>query len=75
MKKFLMVLSMIEPALKAAGIVEKLGEACLDALEEIVTRTDNTVDDALILPTIKGLRHVVGLEEKKPELKVVDNEA
>lgn len=78
MNKFLTVLSMLKPAFEAAEVMEALGDACLDTLEEFVQRTDNKIDDAVILPAIIGLRTVAGIadndEPKKPELEVI-NEA
>ena len=55
---------MLKPAFEAAEVLEALGDACLDTLEEFVQRTDNTIDDAVVLPAIKGLRHVAGIEDK-----------
>ena len=76
MNNFLAVVSMIKPALAAADVLEKLGDACLDTLEELVQRTDNTVDDAIVLPAIKGLRHVAGIADNdKPKLEIVNDEA
>lgn len=76
MTKFMTVLSMLKPAFIAADALESLGDACLDTLEEFVQRTDNKIDDAVILPAIKGLRMVAGIAdhddcEQKPELEVV----
>lgn len=78
MTKFITVLSMLKPAFEAADVLEALGDACLDTLEEFVQRTDNTIDDAVILPAIKGLRSVAGIadndEKEKPHLEVINNE-
>lgn len=72
MNQFFNVLGMLKPALEAAEVMEKLGDACLDTLEEFVTRTDNTVDDAILLPAIKGLRMVAGIADNdKPKLEIV----
>lgn len=35
---------------------ETLGEFLLDALEEFVQKTDNKIDDLLVLPMIKAMR-------------------
>ena len=75
MNKFLMIMSILKPALEAAKVVDQIGDACIDAVEEIIQRTDNTVDDAIVLPALKGLRHITGLAEDKPQLEVLDNEA
>lgn len=78
MDRFIQVLSMLKPAFEAAEVMEAMGDCFLDALEDFVQRTDNKIDDATILPAIKGLRVVAGIADndkpKKPELEVINNE-
>lgn len=63
MNKFLNVMGMIKPVLDAAGAIDTLGDALLDTLEEFVQRTDNKVDDAVMLPAIKGFRVIAGIAD------------
>jgi len=56
MKKFLAVMNIIGPFVERAGSLDAVGDAILDALEDFVQRTDNTIDDKLILPVIKCIR-------------------
>jgi len=65
MNKFLNVVGILKPVLEAANVMEQVADACLDALEEVVKRSDNKVDDAVILPAIKGLRVIVGAAEEQ----------
>ncbi len=44
---------------------ETLGEFLLDCLESFVEKTDNKIDDALVLPMIKAMRQAHDKKEEK----------
>lgn len=69
------IISEIRPAIQAAGALESLGDAICDTVEEFVQRTDNTIDDAIILPMIKGIRTVAGIEDNDDPNLGATNEA
>jgi len=69
MNKFFNVLGILKPALEAAECVEQFGDALLDTLEEFIQRTDNKIDDAVMLPAIKGLRVVAGIADDQEKAK------
>lgn len=74
MHKLMNVLALLKPALEKADAIDKLADALLDTVEEFIQRTDNTVDDHVLLPAITGFRYLAGIaddDEKKPELEVI----
>jgi hypothetical protein len=48
-------------------VEQSLTESLLDCVEKFVTRTDNTIDDILVLPMIKALRLAFDKTEDKEE--------
>ena len=57
MKKLFQIVNAIGSALAKADINQQdLGDYLLDKVEEFVARTDNKIDDAVVLPVVKGLR-------------------
>jgi hypothetical protein len=46
-----------------SDIVKKALDKGLDAIEDAVEKSENKVDDALVLPAIKFLRQQLGIEE------------
>lgn len=75
MKKFFTILNAVRSAFDKAGVQPPdLGDFLLDKLEEFVVRTDNKIDDAIILPVIKGLRVIWDIpdeDEEEAKLEVV----
>lgn len=60
MKRLQFILGLI-PNVK--DIIVQIEDACLDAVEEIIQRTDNQVDDHIALPVVKGLRKMLNVPE------------
>lgn len=73
MKKILRVLGIIENCHKAKGdmTLAEIEDNILDAIEEKIERSDNKLDDQMILPVIKFIRFVGNI----PDNDGADNEA
>ena len=52
------------------GQLSKLEDCLLDQVEKFVKRTDNTIDDTIVLPVIKGMRHILGTPKPQDEPKI-----
>lgn len=69
------IFSLVARYIEKADAINELGDALLDSMENFVQKTDNKVDDALVLPAIKAIRALTGIEDledkPKPELEVV----
>ena len=61
MNKLQYIISILEPFINMNEIADEL----LDKLEEIVTRSDNKIDDYLVLPIIKSYRKVLSNDTSK----------
>lgn len=60
MKKFFTIINILGPLLQNG---KDMGDYLLDSLEDYVIRTDNKVDDTLVLPSIKGLRAALDIPD------------
>lgn len=77
MKKLFSIIGAVRKALLDADVDDTtLGDYLLDKVEEYVARTDNKIDDAVVLPVIKGLRILWDIpdNDEKPKLEVLNNE-
>lgn len=73
MNQVLKVLGIIEAAAKAAGnmTVKEVADTILDGIEEKIKKTDNKLDDALIMPVINFVRFTANIEDNDiPEMEV-----
>lgn len=74
MKVFFSVIQILGRFFHESGSDKQLGDALLDTIENHIQRTDNTLDDKLLLPAIKALRYAFGIEdndEEEPKLEVI----
>lgn len=62
MNLFMQILSTIKSQF-GGDLEKKLGDFLLDKLEEFVQQTDNTIDDKMVLPVIKGLRIIYDIPD------------
>lgn len=62
MNKVNVILSLI-PKTHVGEIIKTAEDAFLDAIENFVARTDNDIDDAVILPAIKGIRKYLNIPD------------
>jgi hypothetical protein len=66
MKKFFSVIQILGKFIHESGADEQLGDMLLDQIEEFVQRTDNKIDDKLVLPAIKALRIAFDIPDNDP---------
>jgi hypothetical protein len=67
MQKFMTIMGYLVRLMPAPETEETLGEFLLDALEEFVQKTDNKIDDILVLPMIKAMRLAHDKKEDKED--------
>ena len=74
MKTFFSIINILGKFFHESGADKQLGDALLDTIENFVQRTDNTIDDKMILPAIKALRIALDIpdNDEKPKLELVD---
>lgn len=71
MKKLITIIGAIRKALLDADIKDTtLGDYLLDKVEEYVASTDNKIDDAVVLPVIRGLRILWDIPDNDDEQKI-----
>ena len=56
MKRFFAIINILGKFFHESGASEELADTLLDTIENFIQRTDNTIDDKLLLPAIKALR-------------------
>jgi hypothetical protein len=76
MKTFFTIIQILGKIIHDSGADQNLGDQLLDTLEDFVQRTDNKVDDKLILPAIKALRIAFDIpdNDNQPEFNIVKGE-
>lgn len=77
MKTFFSIVQILGRFFHESGSDKQLGDMLLDTIENFVARTDNTLDDKLLLPAIKALRIAFDIpdNDEQPNLEVIKNEA
>lgn len=78
MNLVLKTLSILETAARATNNMSlaELEDIILDAIEEKILKTDNKIDDALIMPVLKFIRITANVPDDLSELrKEKNNEA
>lgn len=72
MKIFFSVIQILGKFFHESGSDKQLGDMLLDTVEEFIQRTDNTIDDKLLLPAIKALRIAFDIPDNdEPTIEVV----
>jgi hypothetical protein len=75
MKKFFTIVQILGGLIAKAGVDKQLGDVLLDQLENFVQRTDNKIDDHLLLPAIRALREAFDIPDNdQPKLELIKDD-